>query len=621
MIVGYEVGALFRVLDEASPGLRKILESVRELNKAITATRDNLKGLGASGGLAGAIGETDALAAAWTNVGAQAAAAARVVAASARSAAAAAATSVPGVAQSARGAAAAVGGGGGFRPGIGGAHITGPGVALPGGSHFRPGGTPGMVGAGVGAFSIFEASGMERGVAGLKYHLGIDNKDTTRDAEIRTIIEQGMISTGKDLNEVVEAATDAARLMRDTPGFDVAKEMPRLLRAAQTESLSKGNSLKESMKSIIGLAHMVRAYKPGEIEKLLQVFAYYSTANPAGLPTMEKTLGYAIPILQSGADIDPKDVMALSTVLATSGVTSSKAGTWLREFGVRAMPGNAKHNELLTRLGLLDAEGKPTWYTNGKPDLPKALSIAGPRAAAMPPEERLPLEMELFGRRGGGGFAVLGGDVALQRYKDLRAGQENPANTARYNAFNDAMMGTTRGVARSTLQEFNVSMIELGTTVLPSVTRALQDFTGVLRGLRALIPGTSDADKGRTGANAMEGALLGWGVGKYFGQPMLGAAAGGAIGLGAGKLNEGVDAIPKLLNKGVDALIPNFLKEPPAPPKVVFPPITLNLNVDGRQLAQTTVEQMESLTEHATGAPAANGLSHFGRADGGITAQ
>jgi hypothetical protein len=36
-------------------------------------------------------------------------------------------------------------------------------------------------------------------------------------------------------------------------------------------------------------------------------------------------------------------------------------------------------------------------------------------------------------------------------------------------------------------------------------------------------------------------------------------------------------------------------------------------------LAQTVIEQMEDITEHATGAPAYNGLSNFGRADGGIS--
>ena len=65
MLTSYVVGAVFRVLDEATPGLKKILESVRELNKAITLTRDNLKGLGAAPGLGAAIAETDSLAAAW----------------------------------------------------------------------------------------------------------------------------------------------------------------------------------------------------------------------------------------------------------------------------------------------------------------------------------------------------------------------------------------------------------------------------------------------------------------------------------------------------------------------------------------------------------------------------
>jgi hypothetical protein len=45
-----------------------------------------------------------------------------------------------------------------------------------------------------------------------------------------------------------------------------------------------------------------------------------------------------------------------------------------------------------------------------------------------------------------------------------------------------------------------------------------------------------------------------------------------------------------------------------------------SFNVDGRVLAQTVIEQMEYLTEHATGAPAYNGQSHFGRADSGMAA-
>jgi hypothetical protein len=56
----------------------------------------------------------------------------------------------------------------------------------------------------------------------------------------------------------------------------------------------------------------------------------------------------------------------------------------------------------------------------------------------------------------------------------------------------------------------------------------------------------------------------------------------------------------------------------PGTNKIKAQPISLSLNVDGRTLAQSISEQLEYLYEHATGAPAYNGQSHFNRADGGI---
>jgi hypothetical protein len=78
MITGMEVGALFRLMDDATGPLRKILAAVRDLNKAITGARDNLKLLGTSSpALGAAIAETDSLAAAWRKVGESAAAASK----------------------------------------------------------------------------------------------------------------------------------------------------------------------------------------------------------------------------------------------------------------------------------------------------------------------------------------------------------------------------------------------------------------------------------------------------------------------------------------------------------------------------------------------------------------
>jgi hypothetical protein len=77
-------------------------------------------------------------------------------------------------------------------------------------------------------------------------------------------------------------------------------------------------------------------------------------------------------------------------------------------------------------------------------------------------------------------------------------------------------------------------------------------------------------------------------------QPNTGGASGGWDGL---KKNQSFD---------------------PGTSQIKAQPIALSLNVDGRTLAQSISEQLEQLYEHATGAPAYNGQSHFNRADGGI---
>src|SRR6202012_5023033 len=164
-------------------------------------------------------------------------------------------------------------------------------------------------------------------------------------------------------------------------GIDV---LPEMLRAATIESRLKGESPEESMKALMGLAHMTKQYPPEDIKKLAPAFAFLSTANPGSLSSIERAAGYAVPLLQSGLEIDPMQSLLPGTALTRAGATSTKSGTWLREMAVRALPGTSmmskmafkKHEEALKALGLVDASDKPTWFTDGKPDLFKMLDIA-----------------------------------------------------------------------------------------------------------------------------------------------------------------------------------------------------------------------------------------------------
>ncbi len=598
MIRDYEIGAVFAVIDDASAPLRKILESIREVNKAIKIAREGMAGFSAAvtPGIAGAILETNKLAGSWTRAAEASVAAAKVMrdsaAAAATAARTAAATSVPGVAAPVRGAgAAAVGGAtaGGFRPGVGGRaaylpHVTGSSIPLPTGGHMGLTGTPALIGAAAALYGITEASTMEQDAYVLNYHLGRPSTEKNN-AEVRKIIEEGMVSTTDSLPDVAKAATIVAQQMRDVPGFDVLKELPEFLRAARREQIAKGTPLPESMAAIVGLSHMAKAWTPELSKKLFHVFAYLSTANPMSLAQEEKAFSYALPILQSGADVDPKDVMIAATELATSGVTSTKGGTWLREMVARMLPGKPEHNAQLKRLGLLDAEGKPTWFTGGKPDIQKGLAIAGPIAQAMPPEERLPFLRDTFGTRGSGAFAVLGNEQMIERARQLREGIENSGNRQRYETLDeDIRNNTTKGMARSTLQEFNVAMIELGTQGLPLATGALKGFSEVLGWFMG---GHKTKEDKTFKPNWMEN-LHEW-------MPWSGASS-----------------LPKPQKQ-------SFLQGPPITLKPQ--PISLSLNVDGRALAQTVSEQLQDLTEHATSGPNYNELIQFPRADGGITTE
>jgi hypothetical protein len=46
MIESFTVGAIFKLVDEASPTLRKVLAEVRELNKVLDQARANLASMG-----------------------------------------------------------------------------------------------------------------------------------------------------------------------------------------------------------------------------------------------------------------------------------------------------------------------------------------------------------------------------------------------------------------------------------------------------------------------------------------------------------------------------------------------------------------------------------------------
>jgi len=290
-----------------------------------------------------------------------------------------------------------------------------------------------------------------------------------------------------------------------------------------------------------------------------------------------------VPILESGLEVDPTTALLLGTALARAGVTSTKSGTWLRELGVRALPGGTeKHDEALKRLGLVDAEGKPTWFTNGKPDIEKALTIGGAAAAQIPLAERTSVERQAFGTQGSGAFSVLSDQKVLDQIHKLRAEMESQEYKNRYSNFmEDYEKNSPLQKARTVMQEFNVATQELGDKALPAATAALNIFSAVLHGLGVI---SNAAPKGKKGIGLplQRSVPRTWDY--WFG--------------------------PKETDGALKPEKQSFLRGPSPAITVKPQPITLNLNVDGARLAQAVTNSMAG-SGVPTQAPAADGLGRF----------
>jgi hypothetical protein len=448
-----------------------------------------------------------------------------------------------------------------------------------------------------------------------------------------------MAESGYGLHDISESAKQEIRMFQGTPGGGI-DVLPEMLRAATIESRLKGESPEESMKALIGLAHMTKQYSPDAIKKLAPAFAFLSTANPSSLSSIERAAGYAVPILQSGLEIDPMQTLLMGTALTRAGATNTKSGTWLRELALRAMPGTSlmskmafkKHEASLKRLGLVDDHDQPTWFTDGKPDLLKMLDIGGRNAAAIPLTERAGIERQVFGAQGGGGFALLADPAVREQILSLQKEMQSPEFKHRYGGFVDAyQQGSTVQAARTGMAEFNNLMMDMGQGALPAVNHGLRDLKAILSGIRSVLPG-GEGGSGTIGARILEGAGVGaaWGaLGGPFGVAG-GAVAGGVVGGVEGVAEEYLRNMKtsqvitgNSVAETADAVhsLAAAIRGMPGGPGGVFaggtsreapPQIALSLNINGRTLAEAVSDSLASLHTYPTGAPAADGMSqHF----------
>jgi hypothetical protein len=176
----------------------------------------------------------------------------------------------------------------------------------------------------------------------------------------------------------------------------------------------------------------------------------------------------------------------------------------------------------------------------------------------------------------------------------LRKDMESPEFQARYGtALEEYGKNSPVQQARTTLQEFNVTMVELGEKALPLATGALKAFSTAL----GWFTGGHQTKEDKTFTPSLSERfhnLMPWSGASPLPKPQ-----------------------PQSYTDGPMRAQPmNYLQGPPEKTKVT--PISLSLNVDGHVLAQTMTDLLQDSVEHATGSPNYNGQAQFNRADSGM---
>ncbi len=556
MPTSYEVAASFTVIDRASSVLTRISDLFSKIDAQTAKVREQLASIGAirfTGATEGLAGVNEQLAL-IKMAGGEAAAGMRSTFSSVDTGAASAIPSLKAmkaemasIGAASRAIAAAgvprVGGGGGHGaiPGV-----TGPSVAIPGGFHAHLGrSNAALASLGLLGYGAYEEGEIESTAQKLFTTANILPKGALRDDPLfrafRQAITSAMATTGAPLRELDAASLKAMQQLAGMPFGQRLDLLPDLLQGAAAEARQKGTTVTEGIEAIIGLAHMRRQYGPEQLRHIMRDFTYLSSIDPLNLAAMTKAAGYAIPTLVGGG-YDPDAVMLAMTAMQRGGILSTKAGTWLRELGIRALPGTSlmskrlfeAHEKGLHAFGLVDAHGQPTFLgDNGAPDFFKLIDTAARAYQGMTPAQRLVSERQVFGAQGSGALSFLGDPIVEKILGQTRQEMANfPAirdywARAQANA-PDVQFRSTWGALQSVL-------IDLGAVILPPVVAGLKQLDAALHAIKA-VTDTFPTISGKAQAVSTDvGLAVGarWGLGRLASLVGLGGAgAAGAGGLG-----------------------------------------------------------------------------------------
>lgn len=290
-----------------------------------------------------------------------------------------------------------------------------------------------VAGAGL-AYGMYQNAKMDDAITRIlltsQVPVSADMRYSAQYKALKDIIQSVSLQTGIGIGDVEEGAVNVVRMMAGFPLPQREGVLKKVLSFAALEHRLKPSvSMQEASQSMVGLMHMSGVYKPDDLEKLSRTMMGISLVTPLNMQAIERAASYAVPVLQAGMNIDPKEVMGLMAMMQRSGIINTKSGTWARSFFTGLIPGTfgsglfkeTKQSKALLAMGLIDKNGKSTILNkSGGIDLAKVVSTMSANLERIQPVYRIKEMQQAFGTRGGSFAALLMSDQFKNQWPEIQ---------------------------------------------------------------------------------------------------------------------------------------------------------------------------------------------------------
>lgn len=310
---------------------------------------------------------------------------------------------------------------------------------------------------------------------------------------LRATIEQ---ISGQTIFSAIDVAKMAKQVSTGT-GFNAQQlqnVLPAYARYADVQALMKGAPYEQSIGDAIRAAHGAGHFDAKSLTEYLDLINKASLIIPGSTAEIAKGLAYFQTVSKNELGLSDNDSILAVALANRLGMHGTRGGTTLTAALTRSVPGvfgsgllTGKSGESLKDMGMVDAHGRAKVFKDGKFDMLTWMGLTADYVArefASNPENEarqhiLQHFQRAYGTQGSRLASLLGTPQAITSWKELGA------QFGQYGGF-EAMQETfaNQSVAQqwmNTKADFSNALTEVGMTLLPTASKALQTLNGYLK--------------------------------------------------------------------------------------------------------------------------------------------